>query len=81
MGYILSILGIIGSFFLIKYREKVGDSLGEPDWAIKVGGIYNVVIIFAIFLFFFCIAWMTGTVDVLLSPIVSLFRSQQPTVP
>lgn len=60
-------------FLLMKYREQVGDMLGEPAWATKVGGIYTVVIAFGIFVFFWGVATMTGTTDVLFSPIVTLF--------
>ncbi len=73
MTYFLGAIGIAASFFLIKYRQVVGDAVGDPDWAQKVGGIYNVVIIVAVFIFFWSIAAMTGTMDVLFSPILGLF--------
>ena len=41
MEYVLAIGGIIASFFMVKYREYVGDCLGEPEWSTKIGGIYN----------------------------------------
>ncbi len=73
MSYFLGILGIIASFFLLKYRERVGDMIGEPEWAHKVGGIYNVIILCGIFLFFWSLATVTGTTDILFRPILSLF--------
>lgn len=69
MNYALSIIGIVASFFLVKYRERVGEITGEAEWMRKVGGVYNVIIIAAIFLFFWSIAALTGTTNVLLKPI------------
>jgi hypothetical protein len=67
MSIFLSLVGIVGSFFLIKYREKVGDMVGEADWMTKVGGVYNVMIFVAVFIFFWSIATLTGTTSVLFS--------------
>jgi hypothetical protein len=51
--------------------------LGEPAWATKVGGIYNVIIIIAALIFFWSIAYITGTQDVLFAPIINLFPNSQ----
>lgn len=72
MRYVLSILGMIASLYLLKYREKVGDLIGEADWMNKVGGIYNIVIIFALMLFFWSVAVLTGTTDIFLKPLILL---------
>lgn len=72
MRYLVSIFGIIASLYLLKYREKVGDMIGEADWMNKVGGIYNLVIIFALFLFFWSIAVLTGTQEIFLKPLLLL---------
>jgi hypothetical protein len=73
MGSIfIGLIGIVCSFFLVKYREQIGNMLGEPEWATKVGGIYNVVLIVAIFFFFWSLATMTGTSAILFAPIVNL---------
>jgi hypothetical protein len=61
MSYVLSILGIIGSFFLLKYREKAGDAIGDAEWMQKVGGVYNLMIFVSIFIFFWSISTLTGT--------------------
>ena len=74
MTFLLGIIGIIGSFFLIKYRQQVGDTIGDPDWASRVGGIYNVLILVAIFIFFWSIAEITGTTGVLFGPVINLFN-------
>ncbi|MBP9773741.1 MAG: hypothetical protein KBD00_03870 [Candidatus Peribacteraceae bacterium] len=74
MNIIFGLLGIVGSFFLVVKREAIGDMFGEAEWMQKVGGVYNVMIICAIFLFFWSIAFMTGTMDVLFSPITNFFR-------
>ncbi len=68
--WLVGLIGIIGSFFMVKYREQVGDMFGSPDWAAKVGGVYNVVIIVAVILFFFSIAQFLGTTNVFLAPIL-----------
>ncbi len=82
MGYWLLIAtGIIGPFFMIKYREMVGDFIGEAEWMKKVGGVYTVVIIVAVFLFFWTIAEVTGTTGVLFSPLRNLSPAFQPEAP
>ncbi len=70
----MGILGIVFSFFLITKREMVGDMLGDPEWASKVGGIYNVVVILGVLIFFWSLATMTGTTGVLFSPLINFLR-------
>lgn len=72
MRYILSILGIIGSFYMLVYRQKIGDMIGEAEWMRKVGGIYAIVIFLAFFLFFWCIAEITGTQSMFVKPFLYL---------
>ena len=72
MGYIPPIIGIIGSFFMIKYREYIGSMMGEADWMAKIGGVYNFVIVIAIFIFFWSLASLTGTTDLLFRPLLWL---------
>lgn len=69
---ILAIFIIIGSFFMVKYRERIGDMVGDPDWAGPVGGVYNLIVILAIVFFFCGVAMLTGTGDLLLKPIVEV---------
>lgn len=70
MGRIfLGLIGIVLSFCLIKYRERIGDTFGDPEWAMKVGGIYNVIVLCGVFGFFWSISYMTDTLDVLFAPI------------
>ncbi len=79
MGRIfLGLIGIGFSFLLIKYREQVGDMLGDPDWASKVGGIYNIVILLGTIGFFWSIAYMTGTEEVLFAPLVYFLPHSAP---
>ena len=47
--------------------------LGQPDWAIKVGGIYNVLIFIGVFFFFWSLASMTNTTDLLFAPLFFFF--------
>ncbi len=78
MTTFLSLLGILAAYVLIRYREIIGDTIGQPDWASKVGGIYNVVIFCGIFVFFWSLATLTGTTDVLFAPLLS-FMTQRET--
>ena len=72
MMKLLGLFGIIASFFMVKYRERIGEMLGDPEWAGSVGGIYNVIVIMAIILMFWGITALTGTGDVLLNPIMNV---------
>ena len=70
------ILAIVGSFFLIKYREKVVEMTGKFAWAEKhlgSGGTYNFMLILAVVFFFWGVASITGTTDVLLGPLRRVF--------
>lgn len=81
MHYLLSIFGIIGSFFLLKYRERVGDMLGEADWMRKVGGIYMIVIFIGLFIFIWSVAELTGTTDMLFYPLYAILPFPHKTTP
>lgn len=69
LRYVLSIIGIVASFFLVKYRERVGEITGEAEWMKKVGGVYNVIVIVAIVIFFWSLASITGTTNIFFKPI------------
>jgi hypothetical protein len=87
MSIVLGIIGIAISLVLLKYRERVGDLIGEADWMNKVGGVYNLVIIVSVLLFFWSVAVMTGTTGILLRPLIMLLpgtrgaMQQQNTTP
>jgi hypothetical protein len=81
MKYFLSAIGIVCGYLLIRYREKVGDALGEPAWTNKVGGIYNVLIAIGLFMFFWSLATITNSNDFLFSPILNLFSNQSSSEP
>ena len=70
MRIVLSLIGMIGSFFLMKYREKVGDMIGEADWMTKVGGVYNVIVIVGVIIFFWSLAEITNTTQILIRPLL-----------
>lgn len=72
MSVLLSLLGIAGSVLMLKYRESIGNMLSEADWMSKVGGVYNVVVIAAVFIFFWSLATLTGTTEILFSPLLWL---------
>jgi len=71
--FFLGIIGIGFGFVLLKYREQIGDMLGDPPWASKIGGIYNLLIIVGIIIFFWSLAYMTGTEQILFAPLFSMF--------
>jgi hypothetical protein len=73
MNYILGILGMIGSVYMIKYREQVGDMFGEAEWMRKIGGVYVLVIIIAVIIFLGSISMVTGTEYIFLKPVLMLF--------
>lgn len=73
MHIFFGLIGILFGYAIIRYREQIGNALGDPEWAGRVGGIYNVLIIVGIFIFFWSLAVLTNTTDILFLPIVSLF--------
>ena len=80
---IKGLLAIVGSFLLLKYRERVVAFTGKFGWAeqyLGMGGTYNLMVIIAVILFLWGIASITGTTDVLLAPLRMFFpRGAQPT--
>lgn len=70
MQIFLGIIGIVLAILMVKYREVVGDMLGEPEWSVKIGGIYNLVIIIAALIFFWSIAAITGTQEIFFGPLL-----------
>lgn len=78
MKYLLSLLGIAFSIAIIKYREPIGDMFGEQDWMQKVGGVYNVIVLTGILIFFWCIAELTGTRDIFFAPLTFLIPGGTP---
>ncbi len=78
---ILSLLGIACSILLIIKREMVGDMIGEADWMRKIGGVHYFIVFFAIFVFFWSLASLTGTLDVLFAPLKNLFPSMRGSAP
>ncbi len=70
---ILEICGMVAAGLMIKYREKIGDIIGDAEWMRYVGGVYNFIIILAIFLFFWSVASLTGTQQIFFAPIAWFF--------
>ena len=77
MRIIVGLIGIVFASVLIKYRERVGEMLGEPAWAEKIGGIYNLVIIIGILMYFWSISYMTNTQDIFFSPLLYFLPHQR----
>lgn len=76
-----AIFGIVASFLLLKFRQQVGDMIGEADWMKKIGGVYNFIIILAIFIFFWSIAELTGTSHLLFAPLKMIIPGLSPAPP
>jgi hypothetical protein len=68
---------MVGAFFMMKYRERVGDLIGEAEWMNKVGGVYNLIIILSFLIFFWSVAELTNTTRFLFAPVMMLFPGQQ----
>jgi uncharacterized membrane protein YiaA len=79
LRYILATIGILASFTVMRYRERVADMMGEAEWMNKVGGVYNVVVIIGVFIFFWSVAALTGTDMIFFSWIPKLIPGLQPT--
>ncbi|PIP65342.1 hypothetical protein COU77_02965 [Candidatus Peregrinibacteria bacterium CG10_big_fil_rev_8_21_14_0_10_49_16] len=69
MSYVLPFVGMGFSFILVKYRERIGDMLGEAHWMVKIGGVYYVLVYIAIIIFFWSIAELTDTTHIFLAPL------------
>jgi hypothetical protein len=83
MNIVFGLLGIVASVLLIKYREAIGNMIGEAAWMQKIGGVYNVVLIIAVFIFLWSLATATGTTSFLFRPLLffipGMNRSQPDT--
>ncbi|MFH0851558.1 MAG: hypothetical protein V1876_02310 [Candidatus Peregrinibacteria bacterium] len=69
MTTFLGFVGLICSILLIRYRERMAEMLGAGEWMDYLGGVYNVIILTAVLLFFFSVAALTGTLDFFLTPV------------
>ncbi len=69
MGIFFSILGIIFGILIIKYRERLGDFIGDAYWMRHVGGVYNLLIIVGVLIFFWSVAAMTNTEKIFFAPL------------
>lgn len=70
LSWLLSFFGLIAPYFMVKYREQIIEMTGKFSWAERYlgnGGSYNVIVLFAIFLFFFSLLYITGYSHVLFS--------------
>jgi len=73
MSIVFGIFGMLIGVFIIKYRERIGDSVGEAYWMRHIGGIYNFLIILGVAIFFWSIATMTGTEQIFFAPLFWIF--------
>jgi hypothetical protein len=76
--YVLGLIGIIFGVCLIIWRQRVGDEFGEQEWAYRIGGVYNVVIIVGIFMIFWSIAYMVDTMEFFFWPILMFLPIRKP---
>lgn len=68
-GFLLKLCVCALAIAMIKYRERIGDQLGDQYWMRYVGGVYNFVIIIAVLLFFWAVASITGTEKIFFFPL------------
>ncbi|MFA7681807.1 MAG: hypothetical protein WCX61_02135 [Candidatus Peribacteraceae bacterium] len=73
MNIFLGLLGILLSWIIIRYREAIGNTLGEAAWMRSIGGIYYVIIFTAIFIFLWSLLMMFGLTNQVVEPIVRIF--------
>jgi len=64
----LKICAMAAAIWIIKYRERIGEFVGDAYWMRYVGGVYNLIFIFGVFIFFWAIASLTGTTKILFFP-------------
>ena len=70
MKYILAFLAFPFVFFLFKFRESIGNSIGDQKWMSYVGGPYNLVVIIGVLIAFWAVATLTGTEELFFKPIL-----------
>lgn len=70
--WFIQLCGIAVGALMIKYREKIGEQLGDQMWMRYVGGVYNFVVLLGILIFFWSIAALTGTLDIFFAPVLWL---------
>ena len=71
--WFLKLILIVLSVLMIKYRERIGEQLGDQYWMRYVGGVYNFVILLAVLIFLWALASLTGTVHILFAPLFWFF--------
>jgi len=81
MKYVLAIFGLFLSYGIMRHRESIGNSIGEMDWMRKIGGIYNIIVCIAVFIFFWSLATLSGTEDIFLYPFLKLMPFATGLVP
>jgi len=69
MKFLFGIFGILLSLAMFKYRERVGELIGDAPWMQKLGGVYGVVMLTALFFFFWSIAAMVGSEHLFFAPL------------
>ncbi len=72
-NFFLGLLGIAVSWIFIKYRQVIGDMIGDADWMQKIGGVYNIVVLAGVGLFFWSLLVMFNLTDVFLAPLAAPF--------
>lgn len=65
----VQLCGMVLGALLIKYRQQIGDEIGDAEWMRYVGGVYNFVILMGVLIFFWSIATLTGTADIFFAPL------------
>ncbi|PIQ76058.1 hypothetical protein COU78_03820 [Candidatus Peregrinibacteria bacterium CG10_big_fil_rev_8_21_14_0_10_49_24] len=80
-NFIINTVLMLLGFSLIKFRERIADMIGDAYWMRYVGGVYLFVVIVGVITFFFGVARMTGTTDILMAPIYGIIPSMGEPAP
>lgn len=72
---ILGLIGIALSFFIIKFRRMIGDTIGDAPWMQRVGGIFTITIFAAMGIFLWSLLMIFGLENAFLGPLLSPFQS------
>lgn len=66
MHFFYGLLGIILSFFIVKYREDIVEMIGKISWAEKyLGSTYNAIFLIGVFVFIISFLFFIGEEKIL----------------
>ncbi len=78
MKILWGLVGILLSYFIVRYRKNIVEWTGKFAWAeryLGMGGTYTVLIFLSIGVFMFSILYMTGNMDFVFGGLGNFFSS------